>query len=224
MSLNELVQESEQQQAIKLDNSPEATKQPNTQQKFIDYDELLSELAVPSHNQHLYEQEPENLENNQESGNNQQSTFNPYPVTREPVDPERALRSGRRIAKMVDAVLAGGATIYAKSDDFSEYKATDEDIDDLSEAWADVSQEYNIEMNPWFNVAFLSLATYGPLYFKASNDRRFNLMQKQINEINEKLSAKEQSGNASNIENNKSESATSEPQKRTQKGTKTSKA
>jgi len=223
MSLNELVQESEQQQAIKLDNSPEATKQPNIQQKFIDYDELLSELAVPSHNQHLYEQ-PENFESNKEPVNNQHNTFNPYPVTREPVDPEKALRSGKRIAKMVDAVLAGGATIYAKSDDFSEYKATDEDIDDLSEAWADVSQEYNIEMNPWFNVAFLSLATYGPLYFKASNDRRFNLMQKQINEINEKLSAKEQSGNATGTENIKSESTTSEPKKGTQKSTRTSKA
>jgi hypothetical protein len=190
MSLNELVQESEKNQPTIENKSESNNESQSLDKKFIDYDDLLTELAVPSHNQHLYEidesEDNQSQENKSELKDNH--SFSPYPVQEKTLDPEQALRSGRRIAKMVDAALAGGATIYAKSDDFSEYSASHEDLNDLSEAWADVSQEYNIEMNPWFNVAFLSIATYGPLYFKAANDRRFNLMQKQINETNERLS------------------------------------
>lgn len=153
-----------------------------------DFDTLLAELSAPTHNAVRYNEagqgayrksSKESFEQNDEA---EGSSFDPFQNTTKEeqsteMDPEKALREGQRLAKMVDSGLSLGASLIAKSESAAPYKASSGDMADLSEAWGEVAQVSNIKVNPWMKLAFLNGATYLPIYMKAFNDRRFRLME-----------------------------------------------
>ena len=106
----------------------------------------------------------------------------PDPITRE--DAERA---GRRAAVMADSVLSVAAMMVAKEQNPDKYKASEGEIKDLSDAWSEVSQEYSFKINPWFNVAILTLMVYMPYMMEAANDRRFKTLQEEQKKQAEKI-------------------------------------
>lgn len=155
-----------------------------------DFDTLLSELSAPTHNAERYSEAGQGAYRRSAATNtedepgddNDNDSFDPMNTNdetseRSPMDPEKAQREGRRMAKMIDSGLALGASLIAKSDTAAPYKASQGDIDDLAEAWSEVAQVSNISVNPWVKLAFLNGATYMPIYMKAFNDRRFRLME-----------------------------------------------
>lgn len=159
-----------------------------------DLDDLLSELNTPKQNF-----EPPTLPNADPTGPNanpwtqpratpmalptwEQDELKAPPLTR-----EEAQRQGERWAKTADITISFLASFYAKEDDTRKYKASPGEVQDLAAAFADLSAEYSLKINPWLNVTFLLLAIYVPKLIQASNDRRINLMNSRIEELEEKL-------------------------------------
>lgn len=118
----------------------------------------------------------------------------PEPTEQEQRTPEQIAldnaasdRSGERMAKTIDGIASFAACLLAKEQNRDKYKATPGDINDLSGAWSQVSSEYHFNFSPWFNVLFLSISVYVPIFLKASNDRRFNLLNQKHEELNKRI-------------------------------------
>lgn len=159
----------------------------NYKSNFSDYDSLLADLSRPTQNQERYEAEPGTPEP-------QNQPWNPLAQPDETVqtmDPEKALRAGQRTAKMIDGALAFGASAIAKESDISKYKASKGDVDDLGEAWAEIAEEYNFNVNPWVKILILTGTTYAPKYIQAMNDRRFKILEARQHEQEERISRME---------------------------------
>jgi hypothetical protein len=94
---------------------------------------------------------------------------------RPPVTKEEAVKTGARIARTIDVALSFGLTAYAKEkEDLEKFKANSRDIEDLGEAWADVSETYNIKISPIPNLIVLYMIVYGPMLRTAKEDRKIN--------------------------------------------------
>lgn len=187
-----------------------------------DFDTLLSELSAPTHNAERYSQAGQGayrrsaatITEDEPGDDNDNDSFDPLNTTEEDsgraaMDPEKAQREGRRMAKMVDSGLALGASLIAKSDTAAPYKASQGDIDDLAEAWSEVAQVSNISVNPWVKLAFLNGATYMPIYMKAFNDRRFRLMELEQEAMRQRQDALE--AKLKKMENQKHENKPGNP-------------
>lgn len=123
---------------------------------------------------------------------------NPWEDAAEPISREDAERAGRRAAVMADSVLSVAGMMIAKEKIPDKYKASEGEIKDLSDAWSEVSEQYAFKINPWFNVAILTLMVYMPKMMDAANDRRIKNIQEEqakqaekIAEIQQQLKDKE---------------------------------
>ncbi len=155
---------------------PQGNPKPPSSGK-TDLDALLSELNVPKQN--FYKDNPA-AATGEASANPDYYGLVPEPV---PFDPEAAKRAGQRAAALTDGILSFGAATIAKSTDTEPYSASEGERNDLAAAWEGVAEKYSFEINPWFQVSFLTLTTYAPKYMAALQDRRFSIMQSQIDEL-----------------------------------------
>ncbi len=114
----------------------------------------------------------------------------PWDEQAEPFDPEKAKRSGLRLAKTIDGALSLGASVYAKEKDRSKYAASHGEIDDLAEPLAELSSKYNFELSPEARLIFLLVTIYSPKFLKAANDRRINELNDKVKDL--EASAKRQ--------------------------------
>lgn len=138
---------------------------------FYNINEMLEELTVPKQTFQQEEQTPPPPIDTPEA----------EPV---PVDPQKAARMGERTAKMIDAALATvNGTLIAKAPEIDKYKASEGELRDLSGAWAEVSEIYDFNVSPWLKLAVLNLSIYTPKTVLAFQDRRFNEMNKRIDEM-----------------------------------------
>lgn len=142
-----------------------------------DLDALLTELNVPKQQ---FFTDPAAPGATEAAGS---PFFAPDDQQPDPIDPEAAKRAGRRAAALCDGVLSFGAAIIGKTSDTDRYSASEGEKNDLAEAWEAVAEKYSFEVNPWISVVFLTLTIYAPKYIEALNDRRFNKMQEEINEL-----------------------------------------
>lgn len=104
----------------------------------------------------------------------------------EPMDPEEAKRSGLRLAKTLDGIISMGASAYAKEKDRKKYQASEGEINDLADPLGELSQKYNFNLSPEVRALFLIVTTYWPKLLEASNDRRINLLNDRIAELESK--------------------------------------
>ena len=96
----------------------------------------------------------------------------------EPVSPERARRTGERIARLIDTGFSfAAAGLIAKSG--KQYKAAPADLSDIADAWGEVAQEHNISLGPEWTLVVLYLMVYGPLLKEAFDDRRLRLVEEE---------------------------------------------
>ena len=109
-----------------------------------------------------------------------------------PIDPERARRAGLRAAKMANGVLSVTAALIAKENNTDKYGAEKGEIDDLAEAWADVSTEYEFTINPWISVGLLTISVYMPKFLQAMEDRKVNQLNKRIDGLEQTVNQLQQ--------------------------------
>lgn len=97
------------------------------------------------------------------------------------ISPERAHRTGERIARVIDTGFNFLASNFIAKDSEKEYNADADDLADLAEAWGDIAEDKQWEFSPGWQLIILYAIVYGPLVKEAFNDRRIiEIEQKQL--------------------------------------------
>lgn len=94
------------------------------------------------------------------------------------VSPERAQRTGERIARLIDTGFSFTASSFIAKND-KEYRANPRDLSDIAEAWGEIAQEHNISIGPEWTLVILYIMVYGPLLKEALDDRRLRLIEEE---------------------------------------------
>lgn len=168
------------------------------------FDELLGELSTPK--QDFTPKPPpgepgNHLTNTPPSGHRPIFEFpgaEEEPIKNpEQIEQDRATaeRSGERMAKTVDSIASFTAAMIAKESETGKYKASPGDIQDLANAWSDVSEKYHFNISPWLTVVMLSMATYVPIFMNATRDRRYNIHEERIKELEKERATREAAAN-----------------------------
>lgn len=102
------------------------------------------------------------------------------------VSPERAHRTGERIAKVIDTGFNFLASnVLAKTG--KDYKAKPADLQDIADAWGDLAHDKQWEFSPTLQLLVLYIMVYGPLTKEALNDRRLMEMEERLAKQGEKI-------------------------------------
>lgn len=110
----------------------------------------------------------------------------------EPVSPEKAQRTGMRIARLVDTGINFTLSNFVARNG-KVYKADPRDLQDIAECWGELAQEKGWSIGPEWSLVILYLMVYGPLVKQAVTDRRLaeiearqDAMQQQIDELSKR--------------------------------------
>ena len=103
------------------------------------------------------------------------------------VSPERAHRTGERIARVIDTGFNVLASNFIAKESGKEYKADEKDLADIAEAWGDIAEEKQWEFSPGWQLIILYAIVYGPLAKEAFNDRRLMEIENKQREQDEKM-------------------------------------
>ena len=102
------------------------------------------------------------------------------------VSPERAHRTGERIAKVIDTGFNFFASnMLARTG--KDYKAKPSDLQDIADAWGDMAHDKQWEFSPALQLLILYIMVYGPLMKEALNDRRLMEMEERQIKQEEKI-------------------------------------
>lgn len=156
---------------------------------IITLDDITGQFKTKTQRQSYYEPEPEATSDLDPSlidpeGETTAADFsgvwNPEEETKE-VSPERARRTGERIARVIDTGFNFLASNFIAKDSDKEYNADADDLADLAEAWGEIAEEKQWEFSPGWQLIILYAIVYGPLVKEAFNDRRriMEIEQKQ---------------------------------------------
>lgn len=104
------------------------------------------------------------------------------------VSPERAHRTGRRIAQVIDVSFNFVASNFIAHSD-KEYKANPSDLEDIAQAWGDIAEEKQWEFSPYMQLLVLYAIVYAPLAKEAFNDRRLTEVENHLDSQAEQIKA-----------------------------------
>jgi hypothetical protein len=86
------------------------------------------------------------------------------------------MRTGERIARLIDTGIDFTLSNFVARNGES-YRADERDLQDIAEAWGEVSEEHNWNIGPEWTLAILYVMVYGPLVKQAVADRRMAEME-----------------------------------------------
>ena len=103
------------------------------------------------------------------------------------MSPERAHRTGERIARVIDTGFNFIASNLIAKDSGKDYKASEKDLDDIAQAWGDIAEDRQWEFSPAWQLVILYAIVYGPLAKEALNDRRVMEIERRQEQQDEKI-------------------------------------
>jgi hypothetical protein len=106
------------------------------------------------------------------------------------ISPERARRTGKRIAQVIDIGFNFVASNFIAHSD-KDYKANPSDLEDIAEAWGEIAEEKQWEVSPYMSLMVLYAIVYAPLAKQAFNDRRLTEVETRQNTLEDKVKALE---------------------------------
>lgn len=106
------------------------------------------------------------------------------------VTPERAQRTGRQIAKVIDTGFNFVAAKFIAHSD-KDYKAAPSDLEDIAQAWGEIAEEKQWEVSPYLQLTILYLIVYAPLAKQALADRQIQEISTKQNEQADRIRALE---------------------------------
>lgn len=116
------------------------------------------------------------------------------------VSPEKAQRTGERIARMIDTGIDFALSNFVARNNET-YRADERDLQDIAECWGEISQERGWNIGPEMSLVILYIMVYGPLVKQAFTDRRLaeiearqQLQEDRLRIMEERLSQKESDG------------------------------
>lgn len=163
-------------------NSLFEQKQPDN---YVSFEEMEAAFGTPTQRQDYYERPDE-----QPSDSFDPSLTDPNHTANEPeeleaetvVDHEHAMRTGERIARLIDTGIDFTlSNLVAKNGE--SYRADEKDLQDIAEAWGEISEEHNWNIGPEWTLAILYIMVYGPLVKQAIADRRMAELEARVNRL-----------------------------------------
>lgn len=106
------------------------------------------------------------------------------------ISPERARRTGKRMAQVIDIAFNFVASNFIAHSD-KDYKANPSDLEDIAEAWGEIAEEKQWEVSPYMSLMVLYAIVYAPLAKQAFNDRRLTEVETRQNTLEDKIKALE---------------------------------
>lgn len=106
------------------------------------------------------------------------------------ISPERAARTGRQIAKVIDTGFNFVASKFIAHSD-KDYKADPSDLEDIAEAWGEIAHEKQWEVSPYLQLTILYLIVYAPLAKQALADRQIQELANKQDSQAEQIKALE---------------------------------
>ena len=168
---------------------------------FVSFDEIENAFKTPTQYQHFYENPeksgpqyepsdefPPNLvdPDGQAFSDFERLDDDPAPQ----VDHEHAMRTGERIARLIDSGIDFTLSNFVARNGES-YRADERDLQDIAEAWGEVSEEHNWNIGPEWTLAILYVMVYGPLVKQAVADRRMAELEARTKQLEERMAAYE---------------------------------
>ena len=153
-------------------------------------DDITDMFSVKTQRQAYYEPELEETSDldpslidpdNETTSEDFTGVWSPEGDAERTISPERAHRTGERIARVIDTGFNFFASNVVAKGSGKEYKANEKDLADIAEAWGDIAEEKQWEFSPGWQLLILYFIVYGPLAKEAFNDRRImEIEQKQL--------------------------------------------
>lgn len=163
------------------------------EQRIITLDDITGQFSQKTQRQSYYEPEPSgdtegfdaSLTDPDGDATND-SVWSPDDERHE-VSPERAHRTGERIARVIDTGFNFIASNIIAKDSGKDYKASEKDIEDIAQAWGDIAEDRQWEFSPAWQLVVLYAIVYGPLAKEALNDRRVMEIERRQAQQDEKI-------------------------------------
>lgn len=159
---------------------------------FVSFDEIENAFKTPTQRQDYYEPQPSSQPGNDDLGrlaDPDGTAHEPEPEAVEAetvVDHEHAMRTGERIARLIDTGIDFALSNFVARNGES-YRADERDLQDIAEAWGEVSEERNWNIGPEWTLAILYIMVYGPLVKQAVTDRRMAMIEERQNAMQAQL-------------------------------------
>lgn len=115
------------------------------------------------------------------------------------MSPEKAKRTGERIARLVDTGIDFALSNFVARNDES-YRADERDLEEIADCWGEIAQDHDWNIGPEWQLAILYIMVYGPLVKQALTDRRLAEMEarQQLQEERLKIVEDQLKGKANN--------------------------
>ena len=166
---------------------------PAEQTGFVSFDEIENAFRTPTQRQADYEPKPDPAPGADDLGhlaNPDGMAYvdpEPIPMEAEPVvDHTHAMRTGERIARLIDNGIDFALSNFVARNGES-YRADERDLQDIAEAWGEVSEEHQWNIGPEWTLAILYIMVYGPLVKQAFTDRRLAMIEERQAAMEEQL-------------------------------------
>lgn len=172
---------------------------------FVSLEEIENAFKTPTQYQHFYENSGQSGPRYEPSDEFPTNLVDPDGTANEPetveaenvVDHDHAMRTGERIARLIDTGIDFTLSNFVARNGQT-YRADERDLQDIAEAWGEVSEEHNWNIGPEWTLAILYVMVYGPLVKQALYDRRMAEMEARLKEQEERIKIVEQKQNAAN--------------------------
>lgn len=159
---------------------------------FVSLEEMENAFKTPTQRQADYEPKPDPQPGNDDLGRLADPTGEAFSdferLEDEPaqqVDHEHAMRTGERIARLIDTGIDFTLSNFVALNGES-YRADERDLQDIAEAWGEISEEHNWNIGPEWTLAILYVMVYGPLVKQAITDRRLAELEARMAAIEER--------------------------------------
>lgn len=163
---------------------------------LVSFDEIENAFKTPTQYQHFYENPEQSGPRYEPSDEFPPNLVDPDGTANEAenveaetvVDHDHAMRTGERIARLIDTGIDFTLSNFVARNGES-YRADERDLQDIAEAWGEVSEEHNWNIGPEWTLAILYVMVYGPLVKQAMYDRRMAEMEERIRILEQKQNA-----------------------------------
>lgn len=157
----------------------------------VSFEELENAFKRPTQYQDMHQQPERSSDKIRLLDELPQQLVNPdgedlTPADSEPVvDQEHALRTGDRIARLVDTGIDFALSNFVAKNGES-YRADQRDLQDIAECWGELAQEKGWSIGPEMSLVILYVMVYGPLVKQAFTDRRLLELEERQKQIEER--------------------------------------
>jgi len=165
---------------------------------FVSFDEIENAFKTPTQYQNFYENPEKSGPRYEPSDEFPPNLVDPDGTANEAetveaetvVDHEHAMRTGERIARLIDTGIDFTLSNFVARNGES-YRADERDLQDIAEAWGEISEEHNWNIGPEWTLAILYVMVYGPLVKQAVADRRMAELEARTKQLEERMAAYE---------------------------------